>query len=155
MTNKKIQSEHGELAENVKEWRDHFRDSGQINGVVITLDRVIAALSAPAKFDILGHLRGGGKITRQEWLDEEGFIDWIRFSGNRLVNNESCDFVGGVPHLLKYDDWQPYGPEPTPAELIENARIAVMGFSGDTREIDKLTLALDAFEKLTLAKSDE
>lgn len=87
------QGNHAELVENVKQWRDHYRDNESINGITITLDRVIVALSAAPERDNLAEL---ASMTQETEFYEQ---DCIYCGGSTEFppgSNEYCEECDGT-----------------------------------------------------------
>lgn len=124
----------------------------ELHKVAGMVNEAIAALEAPKPFDVLQHLRDGGmaQMTNESSLYlkvQNRAISWFNKSNDGILHDINAN------DLLS--DFKPYEPEPSAEQLIEDARIAAMNFhdpkfSNVVEDVDKITKALDAFEKLTL-----
>lgn len=147
-------SDNGELVEELKSFRQKFKNRYDQNGewakVADCLFKAIAALEAPKPFDVREAMKKKLPIM------ESGVVWKYRKDTDQYHMGGEENTVTLRINQILYCDWQPYTePEPTAEQLIEDARIAVMDITADgtvlTRDrLDKIDVALDAFEKLTL-----
>jgi len=113
--------DNGELVEALKKCIKGA-DSQTHPYLLSLLKRAIAALSQPRPFDVLGYLGDGGKLA----IDDHVIPKYIHIRENKLVKDDGQEYAWAL--FLQYvNQWQPYTePEPTAAELIKNAREAIM-----------------------------
>jgi len=116
---------------------------------MLAMDKAIEEISKPRPFDVLEHLRDGGKARSEHanlyvWMDEGEVLHDTYKHG---ISQEKSLYA-----LLHRTDWQPYTePEPTPQEILEKARDSLSkGINGMS-----ISKALDAFEKLLKEKDGE
>ena len=170
-------SDHGELVKELVHFKSkeqmlsNMKQPGKVpfgvrqhnpfEDAVKTLDKAIAALSAPTKFDVVEYLRDGGKIQKPNDYGYYAFNEKDKFYFKGIVED---DVLGeqdvlipdvSISELIKIKDWQPYEPEPTAAELIENARIKIMDLTVPNGIEPVMTPIIDLLERLTLEQSKD
>ncbi len=141
-------SDNSALAEKLRKWHDECILREPIDDVNTMFNQVIAVLEAPKSFDVLEAYKNDGITANNETFRfYEGRSERLNQCGIWVPNDMT------IKHFVQ-NYWQPYEPESTPQELIENACHALNNLFGDAegKDISTIRKSLEAFEKMAEAE---